>query len=123
MPHLMLEYTDNLGEAFNPRLTLFKLHKSLINAHLCEADELKSRAIRVHDHLIGDGSREQGFVHLRFAEHACRDEESKRSTMENLHKELCGCVGNPPFPVQITTEAIELQPDARRYLKSVREVR
>lgn len=120
MPHLMLEYTDNLAGAFNPRLTLFRLHQSLTNAGLCEKDELKSRAVKLKDYLIGDGSNEQGFVHLHFAQRATHDPEQKERVVEELHKQLCACIGTPPIPIQITTEAVDLVPERFSYLKTVR---
>lgn len=123
MPHLMLEYTDNLHDAFNPRQTLFKLHKSLVSKHFCEPEELKSRAIKLNDYLIGDGSVERGFIHLRFAQRATLPEEDKQRLMEALHEQLCQCIGSPAIPVQITTESIDLQPQTCRYLKTVRQAR
>lgn len=123
MPHLLLEYTDNLAAAFNPRQTLFRLHKSLVGCKLCTADELKSRAIKLHDYLVGDGSREQGFVHLRFAQHATCNEDEKRQIVESLHAQLVACIGSPAIPVQITTESVDLEPERIRYLRTVQEPR
>ena len=120
MPHLMLKYTDNLNDAFNPRLTLFRLHKCLTATSLCDQDELKSRAIKLKDYLIGDGSREQGFVHLRFAQRSTHDIEFKQKVVEELHKQLCACIGTPSIPIQITTESVDLEPERLCYQRTVR---
>lgn len=120
MPHLMLEYTDNLDEAFNPRLTLFRLHKCLTGENLCGKDELKSRAIKLKDYLIGDGSTEQGFVHLRFAQRSTHDPEHKQRIVAELHKQLCACIGTPRIPIQITTESVDLEPERLCYQRTVR---
>ncbi|MGE5373955.1 MAG: 5-carboxymethyl-2-hydroxymuconate isomerase [Bacteroidota bacterium] len=62
MPHLTLEYTDNLE--FEIQLLLARLHSELAATGAINLKGLKSRAIRHSDYRIADGDPEYAFVHV-----------------------------------------------------------
>lgn len=62
MPHLTLEYTDNLE--FDVELLLERLHSALAATGAIKLKGLKSRAVRYREYRIADGNRDYAFVHV-----------------------------------------------------------
>ncbi len=62
MPHLTLEYTDNLH--FDVQPLLARLHAELVATGAINLKGIKSRAIRHTEYRIADGNPEYAFVHV-----------------------------------------------------------
>jgi len=62
MPHLTLEYTDNLE--FDVQPLLARLHDELAATGVINLKGIKSRAIRHTDYRIADGDPDYAFVHI-----------------------------------------------------------
>ncbi len=62
MPHLTLEYTDNLEFDIQPLLA--RLHTELAATGAINLKGLKSRAVRHSDYRIADGNPKYAFVHV-----------------------------------------------------------
>jgi 5-carboxymethyl-2-hydroxymuconate isomerase len=62
MPHLTLEYTDNVDIDVQPLLA--HLHSELVATGAINLKGLKSRAIRYSDYRIADGNPNYAFVHV-----------------------------------------------------------
>jgi len=62
MPHLTLEYTDNLD--FDVQPLLKRLHSELVATGAINLKGLKSRAVRHSEYRIADGNPEYAFVHV-----------------------------------------------------------
>jgi 5-carboxymethyl-2-hydroxymuconate isomerase len=62
MPHLTLEYTDNL--TFDVQPLLAQLHEALVETGAVNLKGIKSRAIRRSDYRIADGDPAYAFVHV-----------------------------------------------------------
>ena len=62
MPHLTLEYTDNLS--FDVQPLLARLHTVLVATGAINLKGIKSRAIRHTEYRIADGNPEYAFVHV-----------------------------------------------------------
>src|SRR5512136_1420804 len=62
MPHLTLEYTDNLS--FDVQSLLARLHAELVATGAVNLKGIKSRAIRHTDYRIADGDPAYAFVHV-----------------------------------------------------------
>ena len=62
MPHLILEYSDNLE--FDLKALFASLHDELVATGAVNMKGLKSRAIRHTEYLIADGFEGYKFVHL-----------------------------------------------------------
>lgn len=66
MPQIFLECSDNLIES-NFTAAFHEIHQ-ILSQHLpTELASCKSRLIRHHDYVIGDGTPNNGFVHLSIA--------------------------------------------------------
>lgn len=67
MPHLVLEYSNNLPEPLDHRALFAELHAALERFDAARPAEIKSRAI-AHEHFrVGAGAPESVFVHLTVA--------------------------------------------------------
>jgi len=62
MPHLTLEYTDNLN--FDVQPLLAHLHSELVATGAINLKGLKSRVVRHTEYRIADGNPEYAFVHV-----------------------------------------------------------
>lgn len=62
MPHLTLEYSDNLD--FDVQALLARLHTELVATGAINLKGLKSRAIRHTEYRIADGNPDYAFVHI-----------------------------------------------------------
>ena len=62
MPHLTLEYTNNLD--FDVQPLLERLHSELVATGAINLKGLKSRAVRHSEYRIADGNPEYAFVHV-----------------------------------------------------------
>src|SRR5512139_2415183 len=62
MPHLTLEYTDNLDFEVQPLLA--RLHSELVATGAINLKGIKSRAVRHSEYRIADGNPEYAFVHV-----------------------------------------------------------
>ena len=62
MPHLTLEYTNNLE--FDVQPLLARLHEELAATGVINLKGIKSRAIRHTDYRIADGDPAYAFVHV-----------------------------------------------------------
>lgn len=62
MPHLTLEYTDNLDVDVQPLLA--RLHEEVVATGAINLKGIKSRAICHTHYLIADGNPDYAFVHV-----------------------------------------------------------
>jgi 5-carboxymethyl-2-hydroxymuconate isomerase len=68
MPHLTLEYTDNLD--FDIQQLLERMHTELVATGAINLKGLKSRAIRHTEYRIADGNPDYAFVHVNLQDTA-----------------------------------------------------
>ena len=62
MPHLILEYSDNLS--FDSKTFFRELHESLAEMDSINMKGLKSRAVKLTDYYLADGYEGYKMVHL-----------------------------------------------------------
>ena len=62
MPHLTLEYTDNIEVDVQPLLT--RLHEEVVATGAINLKGIKSRAIQHSQYRIADGNPDYAFVHV-----------------------------------------------------------
>lgn len=64
MPHLILEYTDNI-EPFDVQALFAELHTEVVATRAVNLKGLKSRAYRLTDYRLADGDARYAFVHVQ----------------------------------------------------------
>lgn len=77
MPHCILEYSGNVLDAPVESATLAALHQVLAATGLFVLDDIKSRAVRRDDFLVGDGRSDRAFVALEIQILSGRTDEVK----------------------------------------------
>lgn len=87
MPHLIYEYTDNLGEQADIPGLLKKSNQVLIDqGGVYPTGGIRSRAIRLTDYCVADGTVDDAFVHATLKIGAGRSEETKKKTGDDLFR-------------------------------------
>jgi 5-carboxymethyl-2-hydroxymuconate isomerase len=82
MPHLTLEYTDNLSFEIQPLLA--RLHAELVDTGAINLKGIKSRAVRHNEYRIADGNPEYGFVHISLLIREGRPLETQNQAVQRV---------------------------------------
>ncbi|ORT54261.1 hypothetical protein [Streptomyces sp. CB03238] len=77
MPHLVLEYSGNARDPFDPAAVFTRLHTELAAVAGFRVQDFKSRAVRMDTYAIGAGDHEQSFVNLDVRTFAGKSPELK----------------------------------------------
>jgi len=115
VPQVEIEYSANLGDAFDASAFAQAVHAALVEHADADLLNCKTRLSRLPSYLIGDGSAERAMVHADLRILPGRTEEQKRAladaVLSALERAAAGAAG---FDVQLTVEVRELGP---HYLK------
>lgn len=111
MPHLTLEYTSNLVN-LDIKTCLLELNRVLVESRQFEEVDIKSRAIRLDDFLIGTTFERRAFVHLKLSILSGRSAEVKRELSAKLLERLRRlCNVGEPLHVQLCVQVLEIERD------------
>jgi 5-carboxymethyl-2-hydroxymuconate isomerase len=91
MPHIIVEYTDNLE--FDTQAMLAELQEALVSTGAVATKGIKSRAVRLADYRIADGSNEYAFVHVSLLIREGRPPEVQHAMVENSMEVLKNAFG------------------------------
>jgi 5-carboxymethyl-2-hydroxymuconate isomerase len=86
MPHLTLEYTDNLEFEIQPLLA--RLHSELVATGAINLKGLKSRAVQHSEVRIADGNPDYAFVHVNLLIREGRPPEVQREFAQRVMASL-----------------------------------
>lgn len=87
MPHLTYEYTANLAADADIPGLLRKSNQVLIAQDgVFPTGGIRSRAVRLEDYCVADGTADDAFVHATLKIGAGRSEEAKKKTGDELFK-------------------------------------
>ncbi len=85
MPHVIVEYTDNLNERTNIQDLLEKINRVLVTRDdTYPIGGVRVRAHEVKHYHIADGKEDDAFVHVTFKIGKGRSEEVKQATCEEI---------------------------------------
>ena len=111
MPHVTLEYTNNVDQDIEFCDLFSELHQVLASTAGIDVNNCKSRAIRLHTYHIGEGQTENAFVHLEIQLLEGRPAELKREIgqrgLQVLARHLNPSLGK--YDLQITLEVRDMQ--------------
>lgn len=110
MPHITLEYTDNVSPALDFAELFARVHGTIAELGSIRIGNCKSRAVPRSVYYVGDGTSAQAFVHadVRFLEGraAAAREGISRSVLRILREAFPESVAGGT--VQITVEVSEI---------------
>jgi 5-carboxymethyl-2-hydroxymuconate isomerase len=92
MPHLTLEYTDNLS--FDVQPLLARLHAELVATGAINLKGIKSRAIRHTEYRIAGGNPDYAFVHVNLLIREGRPLEVQKEAARRVLEVLKGSFGD-----------------------------
>jgi 5-carboxymethyl-2-hydroxymuconate isomerase len=86
MPHLTLEYTDNLEVDIQPLLA--RLHEEVVATGAINLKGIKSRAVKHTQYRIADGDSDYAFVHVGLLIREGRPIEVQKDATQRVMKVL-----------------------------------
>lgn len=118
MPHLWLEYTDNIEQEVDLIRLLADLHSTLVEVAGVSIDNCKSRAVCLDTYRAGSGRADQAFVHLSVRIFAGRPLEVKQEISRQMLRllEAAYAPSLARLDLQISVEVTEIEPAT--YFKS-----
>jgi len=85
MPHITVEYTANIPNEANIDELLIKANQSLIShGDTFSPDGIRSRAIKLNNYVVGDGTNDGAFVHVTLQIASGRTEEIRKAVLDHL---------------------------------------
>lgn len=115
MPHLLLEYTENLTPVKPLKKVFLELH-FILSDHGIAIKNCKSRANRLETYLVSNGDTGNAFVHLDVRFLTGRSEEIKTEIGSQMLGVLKRCFpGDKNIHLQITLEIRDIE--RHHYLK------
>jgi 5-carboxymethyl-2-hydroxymuconate isomerase len=110
MPHLVLEYSDNVADDIDADHLLSRLHEALVGGRKSGMSAIKSRVIRHKAYRVGAGQPGNTFVHLSVAVLPGRDDDAKQALAQAQHAVLVESFPRTVVecPHSITVEVREL---------------
>ena len=118
MPHLRLEYSENMASRFDGASLAQAACDALLSSGVFNPpDSIKVRLIPVQHFRVGSGAS-HGFVHAELAMLSGRDKATKQRLTEALVLAMSACIAPGPNTVQITADARDMDRDvyAKRLL-------
>jgi 5-carboxymethyl-2-hydroxymuconate isomerase len=109
MPHLTLEYTSNLNKLDTERALLALNHALVASGHFEDVD-IKSRAVRFDDFLIGTTGGAHAFVHLKLSLLSGRSQLARNELSNALLRVLrasCKGISNDRLQMSVQIEEID----------------
>lgn len=116
MPHIIVEYSENLSRVNIPVL-LSDLHQSLADQETVDIAAIKTRAHAIPEGFLVIGAADDlnEFLHITLKLLPGRDVSLKKRMAEALHNVACGAVHTEYSNCCITVEVMEL--DGETYIK------
>lgn len=108
MPHLTLEYSQNLTAKVRAAQLTQVGHKVMIDSGLFNANDIKSRSYEVVDYQVGENGSEGSFVHATARLLAGRTVEQRKALSDALFDVLGRLF---PEQTQVTVEIVEMDRD------------
>ncbi|WP_323121357.1 5-carboxymethyl-2-hydroxymuconate Delta-isomerase [Burkholderia alba] len=85
MPHIVVEYTDNLKDDARIPVLLKTINDTLIaQGGVFPTGGIRSRAIELRDYRVADGAEDDAFVHVTLKIGAGRSDTAKKATCDAL---------------------------------------
>ena len=119
MPHLWLEYTDNIEQQVDLIRLLADMHSTLVEVAGVSIDNCKSRAVRLDTYRAGSGRADQSFAHLSVRIFAGRPLEVRQEIGRQMLRllEAAYAPSLNTLDLQISVEVAEIE--QATYFKSV----
>ncbi len=110
MPHVILEYSKQMGDSIDIQKLLENLHSALADSGIDQA-RIKTRAIALENAVVGFQKGLGSMAHLTLLLLAGRNDEQKKRYADPLYQKLLETI-KPKFPdCAITLEIRDMNPE------------
>jgi len=112
MPHVTLDYTDNLEDQFDHQTVFAQVTERLVGLGV-NPDTVMCRGVKLTDWRVGDGDRRRAFVHLKLAFLDTRPAQFKQQVLAAIKPILAEAFAQPltELILQINLEIRDLRAD------------
>lgn len=112
MPHIIVEYSQNLEQRIDVQGLLDALHETAIASGVFPLGGARTRAARREAYTIADGHPDNAYVHVQLRIGHGRDEETKRSAAQALFDTATAYLAQDfaRNPLGISLELVEIDP-------------
>ena len=111
MPHITLQYTNNVKESTSFEKLFHIIHQALHHIAGIKIENCKSKAVKLEDYYVGNGSGKPGFIHVevKFMEGRSMDIKSKigEHILNIVKNHFQSHIKNPDF--QLTVELLDIK--------------
>jgi 5-carboxymethyl-2-hydroxymuconate isomerase len=112
VPQITIEYSANLGTAFEARPFARRVHDQVASTIDTQLASCKTRLVELQETVIGDGSNTHAMIHVDLRILSGRPAEQKRLLGERIMAELGDAVAKPDdLDLQLTVEVRDLDRD------------
>ena len=109
MPHLVIEYSDNLNGDFDVRTLMQKMHQALDGKYNIASNRIKARAIKLTDYIVGDHGTDAFMMHVTLKLMQGRTVEAQKELSSLLQSIARKHISLENYPHSaITVEVVEL---------------
>lgn len=109
MPHMIVEYTANIN-GFDAAGILRPLNQTLVGSGEFNESDIKSRAIKLDDFLIGLRAEAHAFVHVKLHILSGRSAEQKQALSSRLLQALTASFpAQAGLTTQLCVEILEIE--------------
>ncbi|MBT5429099.1 MAG: 5-carboxymethyl-2-hydroxymuconate isomerase [Rhodospirillaceae bacterium] len=84
MPHIIIEYSENLEDKINLGILIEKIHISALDTGVFPLGGLRIRAAKREHYKIADGHPDNVFIHIELKIGPGRDKETKTSALKKI---------------------------------------
>ena len=110
MPHVIVEYSKNLGDIINISKLVYDLHEALA-AQGVDKSRIKTRAIECNYVSVGDQDSRGHMLHATLLLLEGRDNTTKKQYGDVLHSMMKGYVGDVVKHCSVTLEIRDMVKD------------
>jgi len=107
MPHIIVEYSKNLGDAIEVPNLISNLHDTLSEQGI-DKSRIKSRAIAYNDVVVGDKGASGYMMHITLLILKGRDTDTKKLYGDTLHQVMKDAVKGMDVECSTTLEIREM---------------
>lgn len=123
MPHVIVEYSANIEAEISPQDLVDEIHRAAIASGIAEPVAVRTRLMRREHYRVGDGARENAFVHIDIRARKGRTLEQRKAAVQALYDQANKTL-DPVFrarPLALTVEIHEIDPETRLLRNGMRE--
>ncbi len=123
MPHLIVEYSENLEAIIGISALVDALHNAAVGLDPLPTGGIRTRAVSRPIYRVADGHRDNGFIYVTLRLAQGRTAETKKVVGDSLFRTLTSYVDEAfqRHPLSLGLEIQEIDPESRWKKSNIRD--